>query len=74
MKKTAKKTAKKPVGDVRNGTLGRKHLGLHLQLTASECQALDAAIAREQAKVGDSAKVSASSYLLGLLRKDLKGR
>jgi hypothetical protein len=69
MKKTAKKT-------VKNGASGRKHLGLHLQLTAEENEALEAVIRKEQEKVG-LAKISVSSYVLGLLRKALqasKGR
>jgi hypothetical protein len=60
-----------PKKNVKNGP-PRRHLGLHLFLTSDQSRALDAAVAREQARVGESAKVSVSSYVLGVLCKHLR--
>jgi hypothetical protein len=51
-----------------------RHLGLHLRLTPEDAVALDAMIAADQASVGERARVTVTSFVLGLLREEAKRR
>ena len=51
---------------IKNGAM---HLGLHLKLTAEEAPVFNAMVAAAQKRAGAHAKVTVSSFVLGLIRE-----